>query len=106
MNKIKSIVASEKSELVMLSKDGFPYSNVLVKEESVISNNLQSIFLILLRREDRNVKLIQLQHRTYIMDSANLETMLEFMFTKMTETKTEVLLETLFLADYDVQIHC
>ena len=90
----------------MLSKDGFPYSNVLVKEESVISNNLQSIFLILLRREDRNVKLIQLQHRTYIMDSANLETMLEFMFTKMTETKTEVLLETLFLADYDVQIHC
>ena len=106
MNKIKSIVAFEKSELVMLSKDGFPYSNVLVKEESVISNNLQSIFLILLRREDRNVKLIQLQHRTYIMDSANLETMLEFMFTKMTETKTEVLLETLFLADYDVQIHC
>ena len=106
MNKIKSIVAFEKSELVMLSKDGFPYSNVLVNEESVISNNLQSIFLILLRREDRNVKLIQLQHRTYIMDSANLETMLEFMFTKMTETKTEVLLETLFLADYDVQIHC
>ena len=99
-------MAFEKSELVMLSKDGFPYSNVLVKEESVISNNLQSIFLILLRREDRNVKLIQLQHRTYIMDSANLETMLEFMFTKMTETKTEVLLETLFLADYDVQIHC
>ena len=90
----------------MISKDGFPYSNVLVKEESVISNNLQSIFLMLLRREDRNVKLIQLQHRTYIMDSANLETMLEFMFTKMTETKTEVLLETLFLADYDVQIHC
>ena len=99
-------MAFEKSELVMLSKDGFPYSNVLVKEESVISNNLQSIFLILLRREDRNVKLIQLQHRTYILDSANLETMLEFMFTKMTETKTEVLLETLFLADYDVQIHC
>ena len=99
-------MAFEKSELVMISKDGFPYSNVLVKEESVISNNLQSIFLMLLRREDRNVKLIQLQHRTYIMDSANLETMLEFMFTKMTETKTEVLLETLFLADYDVQIHC
>ena len=99
-------MAFEKSELVMLSKDGFPYSNVLVNEESVISNNLQSIFLILLRREDRNVKLIQLQHRTYILDSANLETMLEFMFTKMTETKTEVLLETLFLADYDVQIHC
>ena len=99
-------MAFEKSELVMISKDGFPYSNVLVKEESVISNNLQSLFLMLLRREDRNVKLIQLQHRTYIMDSANLETMLEFMFTKMTETKTEVLLETLFLADYDVQIHC
>ena len=28
-------------ELVIISKDGFPYYNVLVKEESVISNNLQ-----------------------------------------------------------------
>ena len=28
------------SELVMISKDGFPYSNVSVKEESAISNNL------------------------------------------------------------------
>ena len=34
------------SELVIISRDGFPYSNVWVKEESVFSNNLQSIFLI------------------------------------------------------------
>ena len=33
----------------MISRDGFPYSNVWVKEESVISNNLQSIFLIALK---------------------------------------------------------
>ena len=39
----------------MISKDGLPYSNVSVKEESVISNNLQSIFLIVLRREDRSL---------------------------------------------------
>ena len=42
------------SELVMISKDGFPYSNVWVKEESVISNNLQSIFLIVLRRGNQS----------------------------------------------------
>ena len=36
----KSIVAFTMSELVMISKDGFPYRNVWVKEESVISNNL------------------------------------------------------------------
>ena len=53
MNKLKSIVAFKMSELVMISKDGFPYSNVGAKEESVIFDNLQSIFLIVLRREDR-----------------------------------------------------
>ena len=37
MDKIKSIVAFKMSELVMISKDGFPYSKVWVKEESVIS---------------------------------------------------------------------
>ena len=52
MDKIKSIVAFKISELVMISKDGFPYSNILVKKESVISNNLQSMLLIVLRRED------------------------------------------------------
>ena len=36
----------------MISIDGFPYSNVWVKEESVFSNNLQSIFLIVLKKED------------------------------------------------------
>ena len=82
VGKIKSRVAFKMSELVMTSKDGFPYSNAWVKEESVISNNLQSTFVIVLRREDhcckwdngaRNSNLIQLQCRTYIMDSANLE---------------------------------
>ena len=42
------------SELVVISKDGFPYCNVGVREESAISNNLQSIFLTVLRREDRS----------------------------------------------------
>ena len=39
----------------MISKDRFPYSKARVKEESVISNNLQSIFLIVLRREDQSL---------------------------------------------------
>ena len=38
--KIKSIVAFTMSELVIISKDGFPYRNTWVKEESVISSNL------------------------------------------------------------------
>ena len=37
---IKLIVAFNMSELEMTSKDGFPYSNVWVKKESGISNNL------------------------------------------------------------------
>ena len=45
-------MAFKMSELVMISKDGFPYSNVWVKEDSVISNNLQTIFPTELRRED------------------------------------------------------
>ena len=54
MEKAKSIVAFKMSELVMTSKGGLPYSNVWVKEESVISNNLESIFLIVLKRENRS----------------------------------------------------
>ena len=83
MNKIKSIVVFKISELVIIARDGFPYSNVWVKEPSAFSNDLQSIFPIVLRREDwycckwdsgaRNVKLIQLQYHIYIVDSANLE---------------------------------
>ena len=30
------------SELVLISRDGFPYSSVCVNEESVFSNSLQS----------------------------------------------------------------
>ena len=55
LDKIKSIVAFKMSELGMISKDGFPYSNVWVKEEWVISNNLQSMFLIVRRREDQSL---------------------------------------------------
>ena len=114
MDKIKSIAAFKMSELIMISKDGFPYSNVWVKEESVISNNLQSMFLIVLRREDqsllymgsgaRNVKLIQLQHCTYIMDSANLENYAWIYVREDDWDQEGVLLEIWFLADYDIQI--
>ena len=72
------------SELVLLSRDVFPYRSARIKEESVFSNILRSIFLIVLRREyrsflqmgqrgARNVKLIQRQNRIYITGSANLE---------------------------------
>ena len=68
----------------MISRDRLPYCSVWVKEESVISNNLQSVFLIAPKggranhcckwdSGARNRKLIQLHHHTYIMDSANLE---------------------------------
>ena len=55
MDKIKSIVAFKMNEWVMLSKGGFPYDNIWVKEKSVISNNLQLIFLIVLRREEQSL---------------------------------------------------
>ena len=93
VDKMKSIVVFKMNVLVMISR--FPYS----KDESVFSNNLQSILLMVLRREGqscckwdsgaRNVKLVQFQNLTYTMVSANLKTMLELMFTKMAETKAE-----------------
>ena len=43
------------SELVLISRDGFPYSSVCVNEESVFSDILQSIFPIVFRREDRSL---------------------------------------------------
>ena len=46
MDKIKSIVAFKMSELVVITRDGCPYSNVWVEEELVISNDLQSILNI------------------------------------------------------------
>ena len=55
VGKIKSVVAFRMSELVMISRVGFPYSNIWAKEESVISNNLRSIFLIVVRREDQSL---------------------------------------------------
>ena len=36
----------------MISIDGFPYSKVWVKEELIIFNHLQSIFLMMLGTED------------------------------------------------------
>ena len=103
------------SELVIISKDGFPYSKLWVKEESPISNNVQSIYLIVLRgRNDycckwdsgaRNVKLIQLQHCSYIIDSANLENYGWIYVQEDDWDQDRVLLETWFLADYVIQIH-
>ena len=104
------------SELVIISKDGFPYSKLWVQEKSPISNNVQSIYLIVLRgRNDycckwdsgaRNVKLIQLQHHTYIMDSVNLENYAWIYVHKDDRDQDGVLLEIWFFADYDIQIHC
>ena len=71
MVKIKSIVAFKMSELVMISKDGFPYNNVWVKEESVISNNLQSMFLIVLRREDRSLLYMGQWSKKCVVDSTS-----------------------------------
>ena len=55
VDKINSIEAFKTSELVMISRDVFPYSNFWVKEESVFSSNLQSMLLIVLRREDQSL---------------------------------------------------
>ena len=55
----------------MISKDGFPYNNVWVKEESVISNNLQSMFLIVLRREDRSLLYMGQWSKKYVVDSTS-----------------------------------
>ena len=55
VDKIKLIVPFRMSELVLILRDGSPFKNVSVKEESVFFNNLQSIFLIVLRREDRSL---------------------------------------------------
>ena len=68
---MKSIVPFKMSELVMKPKDGFPYSNVWVKEESVLSNNLQSIFLIVLKREDQSLLQIGQWSRKCEVDSTS-----------------------------------
>ena len=57
------------NELVMISKDEFPYSNVWVKEESVISNNLRLMFLIVLRREDRSLLCMGQWSKKCVVDS-------------------------------------
>ena len=71
MDKIKSIVTFKISELVIISKDGFPYSNVLVKEEWVASNNLESMFLIVLRREDQSLLYMGQWSKKYGADSTS-----------------------------------
>ena len=53
VNKINSIVVFRMSELVLISIDTFPYRSLWVKEELVFSNKLQSMFLIVSRREGR-----------------------------------------------------
>ena len=49
------------------------------------------------------MKLIQLQHRTYIMDSANLENYAWIYVHEDDWDQDGVLLETWFLADYNIQ---
>ena len=115
VDKIKSIVALKMRELVVISRYGFPYSKVWVKEESVISNNLQSIFLILLNREDRSLLwMVQWSKKcewfifstTVINDSANLENYAWIYAHEDDWDQHWVLLETWFLADYEIQMHC
>ena len=67
----KSIIAFKMSELVMISKDAFPYSKVWRKEESVISNYFQWEFLIVLRREDRSLLYIGQWSKKYVVDSTS-----------------------------------
>ena len=55
----------------MISKDGFPYNNVWVKEKSVISNNLQSMFLVMLRREDPSTLYMGQRSMKYVVDSTS-----------------------------------
>ena len=59
------------NELVIISKVVFPYSNVLVKEKSVVSNNLQSMYLIVLRREDRSLLYMGQWNKKRVVDSAS-----------------------------------
>ena len=59
------------SELVMISKDGFPYNNVLTHTESVISNNLESMFVIVLRREDRSLLYMRQWSKKCVVDSTS-----------------------------------
>ena len=104
------------SELVKISKDEFPYSKVWVKEESVISNNFQLIFLIVLRREDRSLFYMGQLSKKCVVDStsaphlhngsANLENYAWIYVHEDDWDQDGVLLETWFLADYDIQIHC
>ena len=70
MDKIKSIVAFKMSELVTISKDGYQkISKRWVKEEPVISDNLQSMFLIALRREDRSLLCMGQWSKKCVVDS-------------------------------------
>ena len=58
--------------MVIISKDGFPHSNVLVEEESVISSNLQSMFLIVLRREDQSLLYMGQCSKKCVVDSTSV----------------------------------
>ena len=51
---------------------------------------------------ERNMKLIQLQNRIYIMDSANLENHAWIYVHEDDWDQDGVLLETWFLVDYDI----
>ena len=104
---VEKIVTFKMNVLVLISRDEFPHSSVWVKEESLFSNNLQSLFLIALEREYRQwksgariVKLIQIQNHTYIINLTNLENNAWIYVQEYDWDQEGVLLETWFLVDY------
>ena len=82
VDKIKLIVPFRMSEFVLILRDGSPYKNVSVKEESVFFNNLQSggreggPIIVVNRRVEQEMWSwcnFKTARTTYIMDSANFE---------------------------------
>ena len=70
------------SEFVIISTDGSSYSIVWVKEESVFFNNLQSIFLIVLRKEDQLLLYMGKWSKKFEVDSTSKPHLLHNGFSK------------------------
>ena len=89
---------------------------LIVKEEPVISNNLQSIFLIVLRREGRSLLYMGQWSKKCVVDSTSAPHLhngfseswkTAWIYVREDDWEQDgVLLEIWFLADYDIQIHC
>ena len=52
-------------------KRWIPFNNICVKEESVISNSLQSVFPIVLRREERSLLYVGQWSKKCVVDSTS-----------------------------------